>query len=298
MIRAGIDIGTNTALMVIADVSADGSITVLEDVHTLPRLGEGLMASGSIGESSILRAIESMQTFARHLHESKPERVRIVATSAMREARNGSDVRRLLESVIGYPIEIIDGGTEARLTFLGAVGNRQTTDLVIDIGGGSTEYAVGCSGMVSSAQSIPIGAVKFTEQFARIHPVQPDAMIEARQLVRSLLCDHRDLHSVSSTCTGVAGTPTALAMIDAKQPSYRADVLDGYQLSHSRITELSSWLCGLTLDELRAIPGLHERRADIVPMGAVILAESMAVLGCTMMTVAVRGLRFGAMLTA
>ncbi|MBU3679752.1 MAG: Ppx/GppA family phosphatase [Candidatus Kapabacteria bacterium] len=298
MIRAGIDIGTNTALMVIADVASDGTIDVLHDVHTLPRLGEGLMVSGAISESSIQRAVESMQTFASHLEAAKPQRVRIVATSAMREALNGSDVQRLLESIVGYPIEIIDGSTEARLTFLGAVGNRPETNLVIDIGGGSTEYALGRDGSVTFATSIPFGAVKFTERFATIRPLPCDAIEDARREVRSLLAAQSELNGTINTCIGVAGTPTALAMIDAKLHRYDAEQLDGYQLSRDRVEELAQWLCSLTLDDLRSIPGLHERRADIVPMGAMILAESMAVLGCTTMNVAVRGLRFGAMLTA
>ncbi len=96
MIKAGIDIGTNTALMVIAEVHDDGTYSVLHDIHTLPRLGEGLLQHGSISTDSIARGIESMQTFRNILEQAQPERVLVVATSAMREATNGRSVQRQL----------------------------------------------------------------------------------------------------------------------------------------------------------------------------------------------------------
>jgi exopolyphosphatase/pppGpp-phosphohydrolase len=123
-------------------------------------------------------------------------------------------------------------------------------------------------------------------------------MADARMWVRDALEDVAPLRDAASTCIGVAGTPVALAMIDAGISEYNAELVEHYVLTHARVCELADWLGSLTLDEVRSIPGLHERRADIVPMGARILAESMDVLGCNAMTVVTRGLRYGAMLTA
>jgi exopolyphosphatase/guanosine-5'-triphosphate,3'-diphosphate pyrophosphatase len=298
MIKAGIDIGTNTALMVVADVHDDGTYRVLHDVHTLPRLGEGLLQHGVISPSSMARGVESMQTFRTILEQAQPERTLVVATSAMREAANGADVQQHLEAALGRSITIIDGTREAELTFLGAVGNSPVPSLVIDIGGGSTEYAFGVDGAVTFSRSIPIGAVKATELFARDRPLTERMIADARMWVREALEEVASLRDAASTCIGVAGTPVALAMIDADISEYSAERVEGYVLTHPRVCELADWLCSLTLDEVRSIPGLHERRADIVPMGARILAESMDVLGCNAMTVVTRGLRYGAMLTA
>ena len=214
MIKAGIDIGTNTALMVIAEVRDDGTYTVLHDVHTLPRLGEGLLQHGSISDESIARGIESMQTFRSILEQTQPDRTLVVATSAMREATNGRSVQQQLEDALGHEITIIDGTREAELTFLGAVGNSPTPSLVIDIGGGSTEYAYGVDGTLSYSRSILIGAVKATELFANERPLPRKAITDARAWVRDALADIEQLRGATSTCIGVAGTPVALAMID------------------------------------------------------------------------------------
>lgn len=298
MIKAGIDIGTNTALMVIAEVRDDGTYSVLHDVHTLPRLGEGLLQHGSISDESIARGSESMQTFRNVIEQSQPDRILVVATSAMREASNGLHVQQQLEAALGYDITIIDGTREAELTFLGAVGNSPIPTLVIDIGGGSTEYSFGVDGTLSFSRSILIGAVKATELFANARPLQPQTVADARTWVRESLRDVEQLRRATETCIGVAGTPVALAMIDAGHSEYRAELVEGYHLSRRRVDELAEYLCSLSLEGVRSIAGLHERRADIVPMGACILSESMHVLGCTEMTVVTRGLRYGAMLSA
>lgn len=297
MITAGIDIGTNTALMVVAEHRADGSMTVIDDVQELPRLGEGLSQTGHIREASIARAILSMERFRDVLAHYPHARVRAVATSAIREAANGRDVASLLSGALGHPIEVIDGAEEARLTFLGSVGTSAVPTLMIDIGGGSTEYAVGVNGIVTFSTSIPFGAVKFTERFAIERPVPQDAISEAMAVVASSLAPYREHFIHAEQCVGVAGTPVALAMMDAGLSSYREELIDGYILSRDRIDTLANLLVSMSLEDVRCIPGIHERRADIVPMGACILTESMRVLGCTEMTVVTRGLRYGAMLS-
>lgn len=296
MIRAGIDIGTNTALMVVADRDENGTYTVLADIHELPRLGEGLSSSGLISAAAIERARRSMQRF-RSVLESYPNvRVRVVATSAMREARNGSDVSALLSAELGHPIEVISGQQEAYLTFLGSVGTSSEPTLMIDIGGGSTEYAIGVDGHVSFSTSIPIGAVKFTELFGVDRPMPVAAIRKASSLITDALAPYRHHLAPVQRCVGVAGTPVALAMIDTGQMMYEAQRLDGHVMSRARVGELSSMLCSLSLDQVRAIPGLHERRADIVPLGSVILHASLSALGIDAVEARTTGLRYGAML--
>lgn len=294
MIRAGIDIGTNTALMVVVEFHADGTFAVLDDVHELPRLGESLSASGRICDDAIARAVESMQHFRDVLAPYPDVVVRCVATSAMRESANGRNVASLLSGVLGHPIEIITGAEEARLTFLGSVGVCAIPTLMIDIGGGSTEYAIGVDGMVTFATSIPIGAVKFTERFASERPISSASITEASEVVASALAPYREHFASAEHCIGVAGTPVALAMIDKGLAAYDHTELHGHHMDIHRIGELSSILCSQSLHELRSIPGLHERRADIVPMGSVILHASMHALGIETVEARTTGLRYGA----
>lgn len=296
MIRAGIDIGTNTALMVVADVGPDGSIRVLEDVHEVPRLGEGLDATGVIADVAIDHATNAMRRFREILDRHKPTLVRAVATSAMREASNGAAVRSALEAVLGSGIDVISGTDEAHLTFLGAVGTKSDSVLMIDIGGGSTEYAVGCNGTVHSAISTPLGAVRLSERFGQVRPFPASAVEAARATIREHLGPAIAQFGSIDAVIGVAGTPTALAMIDLGLPRFDPDAVEGHRLSRSRVGEMAHWLTGCTIDELRAIPGLHERRADIVPVGALILHTSLDLANAPFVDVTTRGLRFGALL--
>ena len=297
-IRAGIDIGTNTALMVVAHLHADGTYDVVADVHELPRLGEGLATTGQISSEAITRALHAMEHFRDVLAPYPDVLVRVVATSAMREATNGREVAAMLSAVVGHPIDIINGAEEARLTFLGSVGTTVQPTLMIDIGGGSTEYAVGVNGSVTYATSIPIGAVKFTEQFAGIRPIPVEARAEAAATVALALAPHREQVVMANHAIGVAGTPVALAMLDKGLTAYDHTKLHGHIMSIDRIAELSHLLCERSLQELRSIPGLHERRADIVPMGSVILHASLQALGMPTIEARTTGLRYGAMITA
>lgn len=297
-IRAGIDIGTNTALMVVAHLHADGTYDVVADVHELPRLGEGLATTGQISSEAISRALHAMEHFRDVLAPYPDVLVRVVATSAMREATNGREVAAMLAAVVGHPIDIIDGAEEARLTFLGSVGTTPQPTVMIDIGGGSTEYAVGVNGAVTYATSIPIGAVKFTEQYAVTRPIPAEALADAAATVVAALASHREHLAMAQHGIGVAGTPVALAMLDKGLMAYDHTELHGHVMSIDRITELSNMLCTCSLLELRAIPGLHERRADIVPMGSVILRASLHALGMHTIEARTTGLRYGAMMTA
>ena len=190
MICAGIDIGTNTALMVVAQKQHDGSFEILTDVHHVPRLGEGLDVNGYINHDACMRGVSTLQQFGDIIRVLRVDSVRAVATSAMREATNGTDVHEKLQSALGWPIEIISGEDEARLTFLGSIGASPQPTLMIDIGGGSTEYALGVNGIVSLAISTPIGAVRFTERFASERPIPDVQLRSARRLIAEQLAPY------------------------------------------------------------------------------------------------------------
>lgn len=284
--------------MVVADRADDGSYTVLEDAHSIPRLGDQLLSTGMISDVAVARAKTAMKQFASILHDFKVECVHAVATSAMRDALNGRIIQQQLEDALGFAISIIDGTEEASLTFLGAIGSSSERTMIIDIGGGSTEYAYGCNGIVYAYISAPIGAVRYSETYGQEHPIPTNRLDEMRKTINELV-DRSVFQNLNiDRFVGVSGTPVALAMIDQGLTEYSPEKLEGYTMSITRIEEMASWLCSLTMEELRAIPGIHQRRADIVPIGANILAESMNILGVSEITTTIRGLRFGAMLTA
>lgn len=302
MIAVGIDIGTNTALMVVASITPQGSYSVVQDVHTLPRLGEGLDRNGVICEAARERARASMETFRRVIYEasngSASCTVYAVATSALREAANGPEVCAELESILGWPINVISGMDEAELTYAGAVGEDEASACMIDIGGGSTEYASGHSGELAFRMSTALGVVRCMERFVASHPISDRDQQDVRQFVRQELANHADQIRGFRTFIGTAGTPTALAMIDLGLPSFDATSIEGHQLARSRVDDLAQTLCAMTLPELRAIPGLDERRADIVPIGSLILSESLNMLDYPAVRVSTKGLRHGALLHA
>ena len=299
MIAVGIDIGTNTALMVVASITHPATVEILHDVHELPRLGEGLDHHGMIGDAARDRARSAVERFRAVIADATADdnlpALYAVATSALREASNGDVVRRELESILGWPITVISGNEEAELTYYGAVGHHEPSASMIDIGGGSTEFVAGRFGELQYRISTSLGVVRCMERYVSKHPVTTLAQDEIRAHVRRELEPHADKLSGSSVLVGTAGTPTALAMIDLELPAYDASLTDGHNLSLRRIDELATWLCMQTREELCAIPGLDARRADIVPIGAIILSESMHILGYNSLRVSTRGLRHGAL---
>lgn len=298
MISAGIDIGTNTFLMVIADV-VDGVVNEIHhEYHSAPRLGEGVSISGEISPVALERTLLAVEECRALLSQYQPQHIRAVATSAIREASNGIEVRNSLEHALGCSINVIGGNEEAELTFLGTTQERSARTLMIDIGGGSTEYAIGNSGVTTATLSLPIGAVRYAERYSKVYPPTNSSVEMARADVLTHLSPSRGLLEGCTSIVGVAGTPSALAMIDLAMSVYDRTLLDGHIMTIDRVKELSDFLCGCSLSDLHAIPGIHERRADIVPMGSVILYESMKILCVANLACTTRGLRYGALLSA
>lgn len=299
MISAGIDIGTNTVLMVIGSLSSPmADWTVLEDQHSFARLGEGLDASGYISEVAISRASLILRDYVRLCTERGVEKISAVATSAIRNASNGADVKSRLERVIGTAIEVLTGIDEAVLTFSGVAGNRSKPCIVMDIGGGSSEYIAGFSHKVYAAHSLEFGAVRLTERYGLGGLAQPEDVIRARNFV------HHELLSVRNNLkrfpnediVAVAGTPTSLAILDLGLTSFDREKVEGHVLSGGAITYWTDRLLGLSQQERLELPGIDPKRADILPAGALILDQSLKDLEYERCTVSVKGLRYGVMM--
>ncbi len=299
MIKAGIDIGTNTILMVVGSVEApDGEWIILEDQHRIARLGEGLDASGFINDDAIERASAILSHYRSLCSDLGVSVIDVVATSAIRNARNGAKVKELLEAVIGTPIDVLSGQDEAFITFSGVATECIKPSTVIDIGGGSTEYIAGFSRIVYAAQSLEFGAVRFTERYG-LGSLPPSENIDkARNVVhRELVPVRNDLIRFSNAdIIAVAGTPTSLAILDLGLTSYDKAKIEGHVLSAEAVTYWADRLLGMSQKERSILPGIDPKRVDILPAGALILDESLKVLEYQRCTVSVKGLRYGVMM--
>lgn len=289
---AAIDIGTNTILMLIAEVFPDGKYTIIRDEHSIARLGENLNTTCIISEKARNRAIDILQKYRQICSSLEVSRYRICATSALRDAENKHEVLDRLGSAIGYQIEIISGNEEAALSFTGTA-NNNLTNLVLDIGGGSTEYIIGKGDEILFRKSINIGAVRMTEKFISSHPPDEIALQSLTNYISNAIQESIHVENNFNDIYAVAGTPTTLAAIALGLGEYSDEKVDGYKLQLDELISISESLVSNSIEYLIQKMNIHPWRADVITAGAIILIESLKHLGKSECTVSIRGLRYG-----
>jgi exopolyphosphatase/guanosine-5'-triphosphate,3'-diphosphate pyrophosphatase len=300
---AVVDLGTNTTRVLVADVE-DGHVKEIERRTTVTRLGEGVDANGSLSEAAIDRVSKVLAEYKQLMDGLEPERTVALATSAVRDADNGPDFRQLLHDRFGFDVEIIPGEEEARLTFLGATAARPPGEgplVVIDIGGGSTEYVVGtASDDPTFRVSTQAGSVRQTERHLHEDPPSEEELAALRASVRSILADAipPDVRAQVKAGIAVAGTATSLAAIDQQLEPYDPDKVDGYALLVEAVERMLAELAGIPLEERRKVPGLHPDRAPTIVAGAAILLESMLLFSLGSVEVSEADILHGAALDA
>lgn len=288
-----VDIGTNTVLLLLAEQAADGTLTVLRDEHGIARLGEGVDEHRNISPAAIGRARDILMTYRHISAEYVVTAIDAVATSAVRDAGNRDTVLRELGDALGSPVRVISGEEEARLSFLGSSAREQLCT-VIDIGGGSTEYITGQSNDIRERTSLNIGAVRLTERwFSGLPPTREDVE-KARQDIRQHVQELP--HIDRGELIGVGGTFTTLAAMDLQLGTFDASIVHGHQLTLDAVARMTEYLVSSSLETLLSNPAIHPKRADILPMGALILEESLKFLGSDKCTASTRGLRYGVLL--
>ncbi|RMF35407.1 MAG: hypothetical protein D6747_02635 [Chlorobiota bacterium] len=313
MIAAALDIGTNTVLMAIAELSPDALLEgnpqnvggqvapfpshslirkVIADEHRIARLGEGVDRSQWISQAAIERASAIIREY-RSIADAAGASARIaVGTSVFRAAQNSAEVAQILGKLWGAPVEVLSGTEEAELCYHGTVYHGERA-AILDIGGGSTELTIGEHARILARESIELGAVRLAERFWKSYPIPQDALNAAWQHAVEKLAPFVELPAVERMYA-VAGTPTTLALM--AQDLHHSDWhrAEGYVLKRTAIERLWQQLATASLDELRSIPGVHPQRADILPAGALLLRTAMDVIGADAVTVSTRGLRYGA----
>ncbi|MCX7930705.1 MAG: hypothetical protein N2663_08320 [Chlorobi bacterium] len=288
---AMLDIGTNTLLMLVADIT-NAELRMVADEHRIARLGEGLDQTGIISDAALERASQIVSEYRMMAEMFCVQQRGAVGTSALRRASNASVVAEKLAEIWGAPIEIISGDLEAELIYNGTVpfGHRAA---VLDIGGGSTELVVGNGDRVEFRVSLEIGALRIAERFWNTYPIPAANLKLASQFVREQITESLPALDVGQLF-GVAGTPTTLACIAAGLDRFDPSAIEGYKIRKSVIEELCEELTRCSVDQLRSIPAVHPQRANILPAGCLILAVFLDVLNHDVVIVSTRGLRFGA----
>jgi exopolyphosphatase / guanosine-5'-triphosphate,3'-diphosphate pyrophosphatase len=285
---AVIDIGTNTTRLLVAEVE-DGQVVELERRTIITSLGKGVDATGRLADDAMDRVAEAIAVYREVIDRLGAEKVVAVATSAMRDSENGPEFHDYLQEKYDVDARTISGDEEARLTFLGATAGRNDDreTVVIDIGGGSTEYVVGRAGQDPGFHtSTQMGSVRFTERFLKSDPPAQSELQELAEAVRRTVPDVSADHAIA-----VAGTATSIAAIDG------AEAVHGYHLTLASCERVAAKLAGLTVEQRREVKGLHPDRAPTIVAGAVILTESVRSLGLDEVEVSDRDLLHGAVLT-
>jgi exopolyphosphatase / guanosine-5'-triphosphate,3'-diphosphate pyrophosphatase len=281
---AVIDIGTNTTRLLVAE-HRDGELVELERRTIITRLGQGVDATGLLADEAMERVANAIAEYREVIDRHRAERVVAVATSAMRDAENGPAFRELLKQRFGVDARTISGDEEARLTFLGATAGRteDVETVVIDIGGGSTEYVVGRPGKEPEFHvSTQMGSVRHTERF--LHS-DPPTRRELEQLAADVLATVPAANVERGIA--VAGTATSLAAIDGAESAH------GYVLSLEACDRVTAMLAAMPLEDRRSVHGLHPDRAPTIVAGATILTESLRALGLVEVDVSERDLLHG-----
>jgi exopolyphosphatase / guanosine-5'-triphosphate,3'-diphosphate pyrophosphatase len=295
---AAIDIGTNSTRLLVADV-VDGRLErEVERLLEITRLGDRVDADGRLNDASMERVHATLDRYTARARELGAARPLAVATSAVRDAANGTDFAGAVERRHGVDVRVLSGDQEARMTFRGVTSARaaQPGTLVCDIGGGSTELVLGDADGVRKAVSLELGCVRMSERFLASDPPTEDELAGLRGAARSIL--PAELTDAARELIGVAGTVTTLAAIDLGLEREEPELVDGHRLTGAAVERLLARLAGLPLAERRAVRGLMPERAPTIVAGAAILTEVLAGCGLEALTVSERDILQGAALAA
>jgi exopolyphosphatase/guanosine-5'-triphosphate,3'-diphosphate pyrophosphatase len=292
---AALDLGSNTFLCLIAEIEKGVIARVLQDEVEIVRLGQGLSQNRRFHPDALARADKTLEKFSHIISLHKPDAILAMATSAARDAENQDELFALGRKH-KIPIEIIPGEKEAEITYRGSVSGIDSAGkdlMVLDIGGGSTEFIFGHGEKLLAGKSLNIGCVRLTEKFISRQPTPADqnqAVTDEvdRQIkeIRHLKPDGFEINNIIA----VAGTPTTLAA--AELGRFDAGQIDGFMFSQARLEEWLKRLSGSSVEEKLKM-GIPAGRADVILIGVIILLRTLKLLGVPELMVSTRGVRYG-----
>lgn len=293
--QAAVDLGTNTILMVIGRRRHDGGVEILDDVHAIARLGQGVDALRQIQPEAVDRVCGFLADYHQRAARHGVQRLRAFGTSALRDAANKAAFVAAVAERTGIELTQLSGDDEARYTFGGAGYGLDLPDryAVIDIGGGSTELACGSTaGGVEASQSVDVGAVRVTERhFVELPPTAAQRHA-AEEMIDSVLSRLFPLPA-GLPLVGVAGTAATLGALDSGAKRFDAETINGHFLSVEAVCRWCDELLALPYEEIRALPQVSDQRADIIGAGALVLRTFLERAGSPGLIVSTRGIRYG-----
>jgi exopolyphosphatase/guanosine-5'-triphosphate,3'-diphosphate pyrophosphatase len=290
---AVVDIGTNSTRLLVAEVDG-GDLAELQRESIVTRLGEGVDATGRLGDAPMQRVFAALDRYAEAIERHGAASRTAVLTSAVRDAANGDEFAAAVRERYGLDALTLSGAEEARLTYLGATASRSGGEplVVIDIGGGSTELVVGVGDAVEFHTSTQVGVVRHSERHLHSDPPAPEELRalaeDARAAVDAVVPEARPAGGIAT-----GGTATQLASVDLGLAEHDRERVEGHTLSLATLRELRDRLAALPLEQRRGVRGLDPARAPTIVAGVTILIEAVGAFGLDGVEVSERDILWG-----
>jgi exopolyphosphatase/guanosine-5'-triphosphate,3'-diphosphate pyrophosphatase len=289
---AAIDCGTNSIRLLVADVPPEGAHADLLRRMEVVRLGQGVDATGRLAPEAIERTRRVLAEYAEQARELGATAVRMVATSASRDAANRADFEQMVQTTLGQLPDVVPGREEAELSFLGATASLDAAAaahgtaaprppfLVVDIGGGSTEFVLGDAGGLRAARSVDIGCVRLTERHLHGDPPTADEIGRAEADIRAAIAEVRAEVPVAEAASlvGLAGSVTTVAALALELPAYDAVAIHGSRIPVGAVRSVTAGLLTATRAKRAALPVMHPGRVDVIGAGSLVLRVIMDAL--------------------
>ncbi len=291
-----LDVGTNTVLMLVAEPQADGSVRRLLDLQRITRLGQGVDRNHRLDPQAALRTLDAIAEFADQARNAGAEKILAAGTATLRDAADGDGFIRRVRERAGVELEIISGEAEAWLSYLAVMHGLRIDPaqrlLIIDIGGGSTEFIRAEPAAKLEMASLQIGSVRLTERI--VHSDPPTAH-EAADLRLAIDAELKGLgwELKPDVLVGIAGTVTTVCAVALEMETYDADRVHGHRLSRAEVERVLGLFGSLPLAERRKLKGLEPARADVIFAGAAILERVISECGVDQVIVSDQGVRWG-----
>jgi exopolyphosphatase / guanosine-5'-triphosphate,3'-diphosphate pyrophosphatase len=295
---AFIDIGTNTILCLIAEVRDGERFRVLDDLAEITRLGQGVGETFKISAEGEARSREVLERYLNQCRDLGVEEIHAVGTSALRDAANSKEVRERLKHHLGLDIRVLSGEEEAAYSFLAVQRGLSLSGqelLVVDIGGGSTEFIWGNDTGIQRAASVDLGSVRLTERFLRSDPVTAEECALVVEAVNRELTALRQASAYAPAVKmiGIAGTFTTLAAVEKRLLRYSHSDVHGSRLTLSEVQRQRKLFQRKSIQERKKIPGLEPKRADVILAGAILIEQIMTQFQTDQVIVSDQGVRYG-----
>jgi len=281
---AALDCGTNSIRLLIAEENSGAStFTEISRKMSIVKLGEGVDKNQAFLPDAISRTLAALKVFATEIAEAKVEQIRFCATSATRDAQNRDEFLIPVAHILGITPEVISGEEEARLSFMGATQGLDKASgpfLVVDIGGGSTEFVLG-SDHVDAARSVNIGCVRMSERHFKNDPPTKSEIESAREDIKKAIAQAAEVVPIKSakTLVAVAGTATTVAAAALNLAEYDSELIHLSKISANETRRVSNWLLALTRQERSDLGYMHPGRVDVIAGGSLVLAEIIEATG-------------------